>query len=638
VVVTVYKAIPNPTAFDDTLDGSPVGAVIDQSDPISLSSLTPDTADHQGVDLSIPVIAGDVTSAGTGPFTADLHCDTGSCGGVYPVRLQLTDTSSRVVAHLLTYLVYTDPTDVEPLRFALVLPLALPSTSATGAGVGAGALAGLTKELNALSGPRTTVPVTMEPSATTVTILEGDHLPAARQALNSFSSVITDTGRQTLCGPYAPVNAGALVAAGLGSELAAQVHRGAQIVDALTHDGDCSASDTWVTNNTLDPATLGALAALGDTHVVVPPDAVAGPPPTTTPTRLFTWVGTSRTGSAALSDPELSSRLQATAHSDPALAADQMLAGLELDYYEAPNTPKARGVVCVPPGDGSVDPTVVGDLLDALESNPMVQPVTLATLFSDVAVGGEVGRVTQPSTHRPASVATPAGLPARAIQEARARLAGFSAAVSASSAGRAVATALGDELLGAESQDHTPAQQQVAVQRLEQDIDHQLGLLSITSREVRLTARTGSVPITVVKTAPYPVEAVLTATSDKISFSVGTAQAPNAECGTPVVTNSAGKSSVSSHCTFVHGTNAVYVAMRSRVSGDFRMTVTLVSPQSGVVLASGQLTVRSMSTSAVAIALSAAAGAVLLGWWGRTAWRSRRTRRGAHRRRKASIA
>jgi hypothetical protein len=71
--------------------------------------------------------------------------------------------------------------------------------------------------------------------------------------------------------------------------------------------------------------------------------------------------------------------------------------------------------------------------------------------------------------------------------------------------------------------------------------------------------------------------------------------------------------------------------MRSRVSGDFRMSIALNSPHGGLQLAGGQVTVQSTSTSAVAIALSVAAGAVLLGWWGRTVWRNRRTRRGAHR-------
>ncbi|MGH9018818.1 MAG: hypothetical protein ACRDY1_13795, partial [Acidimicrobiales bacterium] len=75
-----------------------------------------------------------------------------------------------------------------------------------------------------------------------------------------------------------------------------------------------------------------------------------------------------------------------------------------------------------------------------------------------------------------------------------------------------------------------------------------------------------------------------------------------------------------------------YIDMQARVSGDFRMTVTLTSPSGGLALASGQLTVRSSSTTGVAIGLSVAAVAVLLGWWGRTVWRGRRGRHGAHRR------
>ena len=177
----------------------------------------------------------------------------------------------------------------------------------------------------------------------------------------------------------------------------------------------------------------------------------------------------------------------------------------------------------------------------------------------------------------------------------------------------------------------TPAEQRADLTRFDAALRSQLALLSVTSRDVRLTARTGNVPITVVKTAAYPVEAVLTVTSDKIAFSTGGAQVPNTECGRPVVTTSAGRSSDSLHCTFVHATNAVYIEMRSRVSGDFRMQVTLTSPRAGLELASGQLTVRSMSTSAAAIALSVAAGAVLLFWWGRTFWRNRRSHRGAHR-------
>jgi hypothetical protein len=451
--------------------------------------------------------------------------------------------------------------------------------------------------------------------------------------LSALVALTAETGRQTLCGSFVPVNASALVttADGGATELTEQVRRGAQILGTLAGlRTTCATPGAWVADTSLDSGALGALGHLGYHDIVVPPSAVAGPTLATTPTRRFTLDGAPGATSAILSDPQLSSLLQSTSPTDPGLAADQLLAELEFDYTEAPNTPDARGVVVAPTAAWHANPTVLADVLNGLQNNPMVEPVTLSTLFSDVPVGGTVGRFTEPSPRRPANVGNVTGLPVRAIAAARVQWAGFAAAVSGSSAGTAVVTGLDDLLLDSEGQQLTPAQQRAGVTRFDDAVGRQLGLLSITSRDARLTAKTGSVPITVIKTAPYPVEAVLSLTSDKIAFSSGGAQVPNTECRTPVVTTAAGVSRVSTQCTFIHGTNAVYIEMRSRVSGRFRMSVTLDSPQGGLQLASGQLTVQSMSTSAVAIALSAAAVAVLLGWWGRTMWRTRRARRTRH--------
>jgi hypothetical protein len=637
--VTVYEPVPDLTEFDQTLGGSPVGNIVSSSDAIAVSSLPADP--EGGVDLTVPVTAAGVTGAGTGPFAADLSCQLGSCGGVYPVLLKLTDTSSGdVTSRLLTYLVYTDPAgDIEPLRFALVVPLSLPaSTSSPGdLELNPASLATLSNVMGAIDGPRATVPLTVVPGPATVNALTSTGSARARAVLASLLSLVADPDHQILCGSFVPVDASALVAAALGgaAEVAQQIHRGVQVLDSIAglHSAACAASNAWVAGDTLDAATIAALGSLGYDNLVVPPDAVSGPAPSTTPTRRFTLGGSTHPGNAVLSDPGLSALIQTQAHADPAVAAGQLLAELELDYYEAQNTPEARGVVVTPATTAAMDPTVVTDLLDGLQNNPMVEPVTLTTLFADVPVGGTVAGFPQPSSRRPATIATPSGLPVRAIVTARSQLTGFSAAVAGSRSGDTVATALGDQLLGAESEELTPSEQGIAVGHFEDSFRSQLSLLSITSREVRLTARTGSVPITVIKNASYPVRAILTVTSDKIIFSAGSTQVPNPECRAPVVTNASGRSSVSTLCTFIHGTNAVYIEMRSRVSGDFRMSVTLNSPAAGLQLAGGELTVRSMSTSAVAIALTVAAGAVLLSWWGRTMWRNRRTRRGLHRQR-----
>jgi hypothetical protein len=643
--VTVYDHVSTSTGFDETLKGTPQGRLVAGPEAVALSALPPDTSAGVGsVDLTVPVSAGGTSGAGSGPFTVHLDCAPGSCGGVYPLQLELTDaSSSTVVSKLLTYLVYTDPQgDTEPLRFALVLPVDLPpapgGSSVVMPSLTTSSLTTLDTVIAAAAGSRGTVPLTIVPSPATVAALAADTGARARQTLAALVSVATSSDRQTLCGSFVPVDAGALAGApsATTTELAEQVHRGVQVLASIPAlRAGCATGNAWVSDSTLDASALGALGALGDNDIVIPPGAVAGPSPAITPTQRFTLAGAPATGSALLSDPQLASLVQSTSPTDPALAADQLLAELEFDYSEAPNTPFARGVVAALTPAAPINPAVLTDVLDGLQNNPMVAPVTLATLFSAVPVGGTVAGFHEPPTRRAASGGSPPGPPAAAIAAARARWTGFATAVSGTSAGAVVATGLGDLLLEAESDLLSPAQQRTGVAAFETALSGQLGLLSITSREVRLTASTGSVPITVIKSAPYPVEAVLTVTSDKIAFSSGSAQDPNSECRPPVVVNVANRSSMSTQCTFVHGTNAVYVQMRSRVSGDFRMAVTLNSPQGGLQLASGQVTVRSLSTSGVAIALSAAAGAVLLGWWGRTMWRTRRSRRGVHSRRGA---
>ncbi len=419
--VTVYRHVVDPTQFDETLGGSPVGSVVASSGAIPVSSLPADSGGGAGgVDLSVPVTAGGRAGTGTGPFTADLNCAVGSCGGVYPLRLELTDTASGAQTRLMTYLVYTDATaDVEPLRLALVVPLLLRSSVSAGGepAVTAPALGSLNGTLDALSGPDAGVPLTIAPGPATVAALEADRGARAREALGSLVALTAQADRQTLCGPFVPVDASALVtpsSAGAG-ELAQQIHRGVEVLESVPglHTGGCAAGDAWVADGTLDTSALDALDTLGYHDVVVPPDAVSGPNPSTTPTRVFTWDGGPAAGRAILSDPDLSSRLQ-SASPDPALAADQILAELELDYYEAPNTTEARGVVVPASASQGIDPAVLADVLDGLAGNPMVQAVTLSELFSQVPVGGTVLGQAQPSPRRPAP-APSSGLPVRSI-------------------------------------------------------------------------------------------------------------------------------------------------------------------------------------------------------------------------------
>ena len=65
---------------------------------------------------------------------------------------------------------------------------------------------------------------------------------------------------------------------------------------------------------------------------------------------------------------------------------------------------------------------------------------------------------------------------------------------------------------------------------------------------------------------------------------------------------------------------SVDVDVFARPSGDFPVIISVRSPEGGLVIPQAQFTVRSLSTSIVAIVLSAVAVAVLLLWWGRSPW------------------
>jgi hypothetical protein len=581
---------------------------------------------------------------------------------VYPVKVTLTDSSGSGsgsgsgaatgarTPQLITYLVYNDPSPTsQPLRFAFVVPLGLAPPAADSQGrvpaPSASSLATLEGLLGAL-GASPSVPVTLVPDPATLGRLADQ---GRAHIVSEVAALPAPATRQTLSGSFVPVDAGALVGAGLGDELSAQLRRGAQVLTSPAVDVRATGG-TWVATAAVGQAGVDQLAP-HYSHFVLPQSAVSGPVGLRTLSQPFTLAtpsagtaassgGSVSSGSsttpaptAVVSDAGLGVHLEAGRGANAALAAEQLVADLSFIYYEAPNlrsaggSPAVRGVVAVAPPAWAPTAAFVTAVLTGLQGNPVVEPVTLDQLFAQVPVGADsqqaVSRRPQPSTSASA-------VAARTVRDARSRQSEFQSAVAGSATGSALAEHLGDLLLAAESATLTPRRQQAAVAGFESALGQQLQGLSVRSDTIRLTAGTASVPITVLRNTPYPVTVVVRLTSDKLRFPTAGTQVPGALCRSPQVQSSADRSSFSALCTLNHSTNAVYVDMQSRTSGDFRIDVTLTSPQGGLVLAGGQLTVRSLSTSAVAIALSAGAAIVLLGWWGRTLWRGRGSRRGAH--------
>jgi hypothetical protein len=200
-----------------------------------------------------------------------------------------------------------------------------------------------------------------------------------------------------------------------------------------------------------------------------------------------------------------------------------------------------------------------------------------------------------------------------AVRNQRQRVNGFaSAAPSATS----VTTQLGDLVLAAESELLRPGQQSAVLRNAGAAVDAQLAQLVVAGDPVTLTSPRGTVQVTVISYAHYPVTASLTLTSDKLLFPNGTSEWTfHWTRADPLIGSGSGH------------INIVPVTVQARASGTSRVTVVIRSPVGGLTLSTGQVSVRSTATSLVGILLSLGAVLVLAVWWVRTSRKRRAGRR-----------
>ena len=631
VSVSVYACLSSISAFDQSVNSTmgPAGSPIDSTRaPLPVSSLAATTGG--GFDLSMPVSVGRGTATGPDGFAINLTSSNGQCvnypSGVYPVRVQLINTTTgQTVGALTTHLVYIGtPATTQRLRVAVVLPIATTLGPARDPAAGqlttqpaaalappsAAATSAVTATVSAIAtGGHQSVPLTLEVSPQTVAELARNGHGATVEQLATLAAA--PSLHQFASAPYVPVNASALVGAGLEGELTLQVARGVQVLAAKLPRASSTAPvdatgaglGAWFTNDGLDPTALTQLQADGYRQLVVPAASVPAAPTndsTAEPFALSPSSGPSMVAVAA--DADLTSRFTG-APGNPVLAASQLAAELAQIYFEKPNDISPRIVAVMAPNDWTDDPAFVSTLLGALDQNPLIQAVTTSDLF------GILPTATCRGGCRTAAAPGSDGLPVGAIRAQRQRVAALATATTTPAA-RGVTTQLGDLVLAGQSERLRSTQQSAVLHNAGAAVDAQLDQLQVAGDQgITLTSQKGRVPVTIISTAPYPITGTLTLTSDKLSF-------PDGQTKRVTVFPSP-------------QTNPFYFNVQTRASGLFKVGIALDSPAGGLTLAAGQVSVRSTATSVVGVVLSLGAVAVLVVWWLRTSRKRRALRRAA---------
>jgi hypothetical protein len=551
--------------------------------------------------------------------------------GVYPLTVSIVRDGKESETLLTTTLVRLGPVGSGgPLNVALVVPVAAdlalqPDGTVTLDGedrVRLSALAGF------LNGGFGSVPVTLEPRPETVdAIASGSSNQNAEDTALLAQLQQAATGRQVLGGTYVPVDEEALRQRDLDL-LVGDLHKGGEralrdngFVIADREIGRIARTDPSDTADTLTlRSQYGASVLLLPDRALQPLDADRFPA-----TLLQSFVVEDSTGTeipALASDAYLSDLAAAIddARGDTTELVQRFIADLVVGYYDDPDL--ARGTAIVLPDDLDLtgDNAAVASLLKHLRQLPQLQFATLDGVREAISPASPLGggrTETEASgplvrTLTRANAADLESYPGRLVTVDR-ELAGF-ASIAGSTGGPHSADLERLRLVSADERLDTDARNRYldgihdAIRARLLAPDGGPGLLAPGTQRVTMTSRRATIPIQIENRLDFPANVRIELKADKLDFPTGWLR----------------------ETTLAPGPNTIEVEVEAKTSGDSRLEVTVLPPDTGSglgTLATATFTVRSTALSGLGLVISIVAMGVLLVWWGRHVVRVRRTRR-----------
>lgn len=575
LVVTVHRAVRSRSQFAQTIDGDSLGSTV-HTDRVAFDTLPFDPGGAIPLRIDLPELR----------------------TGVYPVAIELVDTDTDdPVASLVTHLLKVPAEPVEiPLSVAWVQPYGADPALRTDGSVVLDAdelddLRVVAAQLDA--GVPLTVTPTPETIAALATIDDGQTVDALAELLE---------GHQIISAPYVDLNLSALVAAGRVGDFASQRTAGDRTLDETL--GIVGDNRSWAANDVLTPAAVHALDELGVRRVVVDEtalepldDDVTGG---LTLARPFRLDGTNGTELAAVAvEPRLRAHFTGR---DEVLAAHHLLADLAVLQLDSPGL--ARGVVISPPPDWRPAEVFLSITLANIASSPLLRASTLDALFD--AVDPLVDDDDEPVVRTLADTEPVAlGFTPATVDRARERIASFDSLLVDS--GSADLDLFERYLLVAESSDLTPDGRRAYVDAVTTHIaDVTSKVRVLGDRTFRLTAREGTIPLTVVNDNSFDVRVEIELTSDKLTFTDS---------------GSDGRPERRELVLRANSTTTEAVPVKARTSGAFPLQVTLRSPDGRLELSASRFTVTSTVASGIGLLLSVGAAVFLALWWAKH-WRT----------------
>lgn len=569
LALTVHRAVTSRSQFVRTLDGELLGRAV-EGIAVPFEELRFDAAGAVPITVALPELR----------------------PGVYPVSVVARDADDDAVASLFTHLIRVpDGPATVPLSVAWVQDYAAdPALQPDGT---VALPDEVLDELRVVAGQLARgVPMTVRPSPETIEALETIDDGRTVGALAALLE-----RHQVLSQPYVDLALGPLAARGRSRDIAMQRVAGDAVLDEL---GIATDPRSWSLTGPVTEDALGALVSLGVDQIVVDDAALEPLDPRLvggiTLARPFRLDAPGRTVDSVAVDAGLAAHF---ATDDDVLGAHQLLADLAVLYFDSPGV--ARGVVIRPPDRWTPTEAFLGTAIGGLASSPLLAPTTLDGLFAAVeplTAGDEpVVRPIAPATGEPTL-----GFALGDLDRARAAIDGFRTFTAAP--GAASLPGMDRLLLVAMSADLTREQRQRYLGAVTDSVSGAAAKVRVLGdRTYRLTAREGTVPLTLVNDNDFDVIVDVELSSDKLAFT----DADDSEA--------LGSHRIDDVVVEAGGTVTRAVPVKARTSGTSSLRVAMRSPDGAIVLASTTITITSTFASWVGIVLSIGAASFLLLWW-----------------------
>ena len=542
-------------------------------------------------------------------------------GVVLPLSIQVqasAGSAGQVTARLGTFVVDLPARVAQPLRAALLVPLHEPThRNPTGdfiddklAGLLAptGSLGAFAAELARPGAPPATMVVDamlveeatamvggwrLRQAGKRTTVPAGDQRSGnADWFLQQLKAAASDHPPAAF--PYANADLPALVRAGPGrGDLALQFGP-----DRL-RNGLGTAPDealAWPVDGAIDGALLQTLDQTGGTVVVLDPRHLPAPPTAVTQNATVDLGGEPQPQRALVGDTVLSAALtDPRAATAPAEWAQRVLAETAVTWLERPNSSTPRGILLAPPHDWRPAPGFFRSLVRGLGAAPWLRLQPATSLAADVSQGPDQ------SERRLATVTAAdlsAGLPRpylNRVEQSRHDAASFGRAVGSDFP--PAAGSFARSLLVAESSDWRPAGARARgrgfIRAVDQGIKSVYRRIQVGTTPVTLTARRGTIPITVANQSNQRVTVILRLTSPKVDLPAASQ---------PFVLEPRRRTTQ-------------LLEVGTRATGTFPIRIDVLTPDGRETITGGEIRLISTAFNRVALALTSGAAGVLLLWW-----------------------